>query len=228
MVTAMHVLGLDAYRKGWVAVVLADGRFDGARVFASAPEAVAAFPEAAAVAVDIPIGLPVDAVRAADVLARRFVGRRASSVFTTPPRAVFAAATYADARRIAVESWVQGVSSQAYRLGAKVLEVEALARADGRIHEVHPEVSFCALAGRPLTHYKKTWNGQMERRRLLAEAGIEVPDALAGDVGRVPPDDILDAAVAAWSAHRIARGEASSLPDPPEVSRTGYPMAMGY
>jgi Protein of unknown function (DUF429) len=58
--------------------------------------------------------------------------------------------------------------------------------------EVHPEVSFAALAGRPLRNSKRSWNDQMEQRRLLASAGIELPDELFGVIrggGRrsVPP-----------------------------------------
>jgi predicted RNase H-like nuclease len=33
----------------------------------------------------------------------------------------------------------------------------------------------------------------------------------------VPLDDVLDAAAAAWSADRLARGEAEPLPDPPAM-----------
>jgi hypothetical protein len=50
----------------------------------------------------------------------------------------------------------------------------------------------------------------MERRRLLAQAGIVVPDEVAA--GIVAPDDLLDAAVAAWSAERYAHNQALSLP----------------
>jgi hypothetical protein len=42
--------------------------------------------------------------------------------------------------------------------------------------------------------------------------GIVLPDNL-GAAGDVPCDDILDAAAAAWSAHRIAKDMAASLPD---------------
>ena len=55
---------------------------------------------------------------------------------------------------------------------------------------------------------KKTWAGQMVRRRLLERHGIELPDDL-GPVGVVPPDDVIDAAAAAWSAARIASGKAA-------------------
>jgi len=33
----------------------------------------------------------------------------------------------------------------------------------------------------------------------------------------VPLDDVLDAAAAAWSAHRVATGVVQSLPEPPEI-----------
>ncbi|MGH3838777.1 MAG: DUF429 domain-containing protein [Pseudonocardiaceae bacterium] len=38
-----------------------------------------------------------------------------------------------------------------------------------------------------------------------------MPDQL-GDAGNAGADDVLDAAAAAWSAHRIATGHASRLP----------------
>src|SRR5206468_1411244 len=57
--------------------------------------------EAQVIGVDIPIGLPESGARPADVAARRFVGPRASSVFTTPQRAVLEAPSYAEARRVA-------------------------------------------------------------------------------------------------------------------------------
>jgi predicted RNase H-like nuclease len=91
--------------------------------------------------------------------------------------------------------------------------------------EVHPEVSFAALAGRPLQNSKRSWNGQMERRRLLASAGIELPDELtAGDAAA---DDVLDAAIAAWSAARKDRGEAATVPAEPPV-QDGRRVAIWY
>jgi predicted RNase H-like nuclease len=50
---------------------------------------------------------------------------------------------------------------------------------------------------------------------------------LAG-AGTVPADDILDAAAAGWTAARIARGQASSLPHPPQPGEAGQPIAIWY
>ncbi len=93
---------------------------------------------------------------------------------------------------------------------------------------MHPEVSFYALAGGvPPAYAKKTWRGQNLRRSLLAEAGLVLPDEL-GDADRVPVDDVLDAAAAAWSAHRIATGTASRVPETPETDAEGHPVEIRY
>jgi predicted RNase H-like nuclease len=127
-------------------------------------------------------------------------------------------ATYAEARQI-----LPSLSAQSFALGRKILEVEACL--EDRVFEVHPEVSFAALASRQLRHSKRSWNGQMERRRLLTAAGIELPEELTA--GHAAADDVLDAAIAAWSAVRKARGEALTLPSDPPV-QDGRPVAIWY
>lgn len=222
------VVGIDAYAKGWVAVVAVDGAVSAVHVFPTASAVMAAVPGAAAYGIDIPIGLPSGPTRVADALARRFVGPRSSSVFNTPPRSVIEAPTYEEARHIASERFGKGVSSQSYRgLRAKLLEVDRLVGPGSNVFEVHPEVSFRALSGEPLAYSKRSWNGQMERRDLLSAAGLELPRRL-DEAGAVPVDDVLDAAAVAWSAGRVARGEAGSLPDPPEQDERGRAVAIWY
>jgi predicted RNase H-like nuclease len=65
----------------------------------------------------------------------------------------------------------------------------------------------------------------MERRLLLADAGLELPDQLVA--GEAAVDDVLDAAVAAWSAGRKARGEAKPLPADPPID-DGRAIAIWY
>ena len=101
--------------------------------------------------------------------------------------------------------WIAPVEGE---LAAKPLLADAFAERDKRIVEVHPEVSFAELAAAVLPHSKRTSEGLAERRQLLASAGIEVPEAPA-----VPEADLLDAAVAAWTARRYHRGEARPLPE---------------
>ena len=77
----------------------------------------------------------------------------------------------------------------------------------------------------PLRHRKKSAGGVLERLELLGRHGIELTEL--GASGLAPVDDILDAAAAAWSAHRIAVGRAATLPDPPELV-DGQRVAIWY
>ena len=218
--------GVDACKGGWIAVVLGADGFHRAVVDSRFELLVAALDDVGVIAVDIPIGLPDNEPRAADAAARAFVGPRRSSVFTTPPRVVLQAPDYQAARTLARRQFARGISAQSYALASKILEVEGIALGDSRIVEVHPEVSFRAIADMPLDQAKKTWNGQMARRLLLEGEGIRIPADL-GVAGAVAPDDVLDAAAAAWSGRRKAHRSAMSLPDPPEVL-SGVAAAIWY
>jgi predicted RNase H-like nuclease len=201
-------LGVDAARGGWIAVALEDGRFADAVLERRFPALLERFPQAAVVGVDVPIGLPEPGERRrADIGARGLVGARRSSVFFTPSRAALEAPTYGEARAIAPST-----SAQAWALRTPILDVDRVE--DVRVREVHPEVSFAVLAGRPLGSSKRTWNGQRERLALLRGVGITMPDHL--DAGLVPSDDVLDAAIAAWTATRIAAGEHLTIPADPQ------------
>lgn len=209
------VAGFDGWAGGWVGVVLTGGRWSRAVAGAGFAEALDQLTDAVVVGVDIPIGLADDARREADIAAKRLLGSRSATVFVTPPRAALEAPTYAAARRIAVELTGAGISAQAFALRSKILEVDAIAPHDARIYEVHPELAFRRLnQNDPVPYPKKTWAGQTHRRRLLAAAGIELPDDV-GPAGQVPPDDLLDAAAVAHSAAMIAQGAGARAPAEP-------------
>lgn len=201
----LRAAGVDLAGGGLAVVVLEEDRLVDA--FRCETFAEALLVDAEVVGVDIPIGIPDAGTRPADEAARRFVGPRASSVFTTPLRRVLEAETYADARAVATELTGKSISAQAYALRRRILELDEYAHADERVIEVHPEVSFRELAHRPLLSKHRT-DGLAERRALLEQAGIEVPPS----VPRLKEPDLLDATVAAWSARRYARGEALPLP----------------
>lgn len=219
-----RVLGVDACRAGWVGIALECDRTSAyfettiddlvVRAEANGPVAV--------VAIDMPIGLPDSGRRQADLLAQKAVGALRSSVFITPVRAALDAPDHrtATSRNHALAG--AGISIQAFGLKPKLLQVERwVRRTHHRVVEAHPEVSFAQLAGAPLNVSKKTWAGAELRRRLLAEAGI----LLRGDLGapgrQAAVDDVLDAAACAWTARRVARGEAQARPDPPEIFSDG-------
>lgn len=223
----IQVVGADGYPRGWVAIALNGGAYGGAASFRHFADILAAFPGAEVIGVDIPISLLPAGRREADRAAGALVGPRRSSVFWTPPREVVEALGYREAAARCLELTGQGLSRQSYGLRSKILEVDRLVGADDRVVEMHPEVSFRAMAGRPLLHPKKTWNGFVLRKRLLAAAGIELPPDLGG-AGEAGADDVLDAAAVAWSAHRVARGKACSVPEQPEQDDRGRAVAIWY
>jgi predicted RNase H-like nuclease len=212
MSEAVRVIGVDGWKKRWVAMVLVDGRFCRSFVAPSFEDVMAQASDARVVAVDMPIGLTDGEPRAADLAARALLTGRSSTVFLTPPRSVLDLEDFAEACDRARALTGKGISRQAHGLRRAILEVDAFAR-DDRVVEGHPEVTFRTLASDALPR-KKSWAGQMERRRLLQRVGLRLPHDL-GPASAAPTDDVLDAAAMAWTAHRVAKGLARPLPDSP-------------
>src|SRR5439155_15895295 len=127
--------------------------------------------DAAAIGVDIPIGLAGSGpTRRADGEARQLVSP--STVFPTFPRPAYECATHRAAVELCRARGWPGISVQSYGLWARIREVEPHA---GLVHEVHPEVSFWRLnAETRLRASKHTWNGFFERLDLLDRHGIAI------------------------------------------------------
>lgn len=228
---AVPVLGVDGCASGWVGVLLhPDGppSVHHSAAIGSLVEQAREGTDIAVVAIDIPLGLPDAGVRQADVLARRQLPGKGSSVFTTLTRPAYDAVTYADARRanLAATGGTQSASAQAWALGRKILEADAWRRtAPGvSVIEVHPELAFARMAGAPLLPGKRTAEGAQLRRETLRAAGLTAPGWFRGSP--FEEDDLLDACAAAWSACRHADGRSESFPDPAEVFSDGIPAAI--
>jgi predicted RNase H-like nuclease len=209
----VRVAGIDGTKGGWVAVVLEDRAFAGDQLIRPVETTFAELGDARVLAIDIPIGF---GPRRADSAARRLLAGASSAVFTTPTREVLEKPFGPGL----------GIAAQSHALGPRILHVTKLAQSDPRLYEVHPEVSFRAMNDeRPLAYRKKSAGGVLERVELLHRHGIDVTQL--EESASAPIDDVLDAAAAAWSAHRIGVGTACTLPDPPEVV-DGRGIAIWY
>ncbi|MDP9367969.1 MAG: DUF429 domain-containing protein [Chloroflexota bacterium] len=231
----MRVVGVDGCPGGWVAISYdTDRRALTPRVHHSFAELLAAYPDAAAIGVDIPIGLAQGTPRDCDVEARRVLGPRRSSVFPAPDPRVIDAPTYEEASELSRSLTDKGISRQGFAIYAKVAEVNRVVTPEQqhRVFEVHPEVSFWALAGgRPMDHHKSTPEGYEERRELLASAfpmPIPTREEARGLVRPAAPDDVLDAIVAVRTAQRHAEGQAGRLPTDPPTDARGLRMEIVY
>lgn len=223
----MVAVGVDACKKGWIAVALRKGTEAQVHFLESIEDLGETIPDAEAIAIDIPIGLPTEGRRAADIEAKKVLGPRSNSAFFTPVRAALEAPDHSTATKRSVELTGHGISQQSFALQAKVLEVERwLSKTPCPVWEVHPEVSFRFLMGVPATASKKSWAGMVERRNALLTVGIDLDHASGDGAQLAATDDIPDAAVAVWSAKRLLDGTAHSLPDPAEFDATGNALAI--
>ena len=186
------------------------------------------------VAIDVPIGLPERGPRACDREARGLLGARRSSVFPAPVRAAIGATTHEEASARSEAASGRRVSAQTFHILRKIREVDGLlcrdAAARAAFVEVHPELSFRAWnRGRPMAQPKKDAAGRRARLRL-AEAwlGRGVLADARGHVRKkdLADDDVLDAIAALWTAVRIARGDAVTVPEDPPRDARGLPMRI--
>jgi predicted RNase H-like nuclease len=225
----MAVLGVDGWRGAWVGALL-DGR---SVTLLALPDvrAVLAVPGVDVIGIDMPIGLPENAARPCDDEARRRLrGLGAgSSVFPTPVRAVLTTDDYAEARALsrAATDPPRAPSAQAFQL---VKAIRSLDDALGdppldHVHEVHPELAFRTLHD-GVRDPKATARGMAQRLAAL-RAVMDVEEALLAAPLRVPAIDALDACAAAWSAQRLADGDAETVGDG-ALDRRGRPMRISW
>lgn len=231
-----YIAGADGCKGGWIVVYKAvdEGTVHSA-VLTGIEELFESVDDWAVLAIDIPIGLTASGPRECDILARREIGPRRSSVFPAPIRAAITAGTYRDANRISREVQNRGMSRQAFAICPKVRAVDEALRTRPamreRTHEVHPEVSFKAWNGSAMTHAKKSTTGRADRLRLVSSHfGCDAFVAVRGKHRRVhvSDDDILDAFAALWTAERIMNGSAQTLPSHPRMDSAGFPMRIVY
>lgn len=225
---ALRLVGADGCKGGWIAVAASSHGPLRAADAVVLPDATALFAFArgsaqrAWLAIDIPIGLPASSERgrAADRSARALLGPRRSSVFPAPIRATLAfrddyEASAAASRRAGGKA----LSKQAFFLLPKIAEVDAALAAlpandPLSVREVHPELAFRTLTGRPMAEPKRRFIGRLQRLRALEQNGLAPTDGSLSLERRadVAADDILDAHALLHSAARLARGEAERLP----------------
>lgn len=176
----------------------------------------------AAVGVDVPIGLPEQGPRRCDVEARRRLGRATASIFLAPVRGVLDAASYREACTLLRQRGEAGMTIYTWGIVPKIREWDALALPP-QVIEIHPELSFRAMAPGVAFMRKKSAPGSWQRISALSSM-VDIDAALASAPARVNLDDALDALAAAWSARRWAAGRAETLGG--ELDRHDRPMRI--
>jgi len=223
----LRFIGLDGFRRGWVAVSI-DGDSSDVGFHTDVAGALSAPFQRAAI--DIPIGMSDDGERRCDRLARDRLDPHRSRVFTGARRWLWE--DHGDPDLANCEASRRGqkkASRQLWHLGAKIMEVDRFVRSHRAldIREAHPELVFLRLHGQPLPP-KKSEQGAALRRELLIDAGFaEIDDWLSnGRIGTgARADDVCDACAVALAA-RDCRG---SLPEgTPPTDTHGLAMQIWF
>lgn len=226
----MCVVGVDGCRGGWLAVALKAGVAT-ARVFTHFAGLLSAYPDATALAVDMPMGLWESGrarARPCDALARKRLGKRAACVFIPPTRAMLHATTYAPLRK-------HGLSVQAYNLIPRIRELDTLLTPalQVRVWESHPELSFAAMTGAPIAYPKRTAPGQAARRHAaqnalaLSNSDLDALWCSCRNAG-AGYNDLLDACALAWSAWRHTESQSEVCVGEPVHDERGLLMAIRF
>ena len=227
----MFVAGIDGYPGGWVAFKV-DLATSGTSVeLVDLPSILGNKPsDLASLAIDIPIGL-FDGTRACDKAARKILGnKRGTSVFPVPCRASVSAKDHDTASVTNLHRTGRKLTLQAWGIAKKIKQVDnAISPLNQKwAFEVHPEVCFWALAGeRPMRHKKKSKDGINERLALLLTVFPDIEPHLQTRPVGVGKDDLLDAAVAAWTALRLWQGEARQVCEP-ETDEKGLAATIWF
>lgn len=231
-------LGLDACQGEWaVCWVDSAGGFDFEK-HKTIADLFPAHDDAAAILIDIPIGLaenPHD--RRPDAELRARLKGKSSSVFETPCRQAVYASTRDSARELNLKTLNKSLSCQSIGFSKKIREVDEFLlthpRYIDRLRESHPEYAFCLMnGGQPLLSRKIEPAGLNDRLAVLARHFPAARQCLSSLRARNIPDstyhDFLDAMVLAVMGLMGARRGFETIPPVPLRDRRGLRMEIAY
>ena len=201
--SAPLLAGVDGTREGWIAAL---ARPQGTSRLECFPTLEFLLEQnLQLIIIDIPIGLPSAPARACDIVARRKIGDRRSSVFPAPRREMLGAPDQLAASQIREELDGRRCSKQLFAILKKIGEADHLItpHLQSRVREGHPEVSFTEMnGGRPMSFYKRKPEGAGERLGLLLGEFPDIETRLATVPRLSLRTDALDAYALLWSARR--------------------------
>jgi predicted RNase H-like nuclease len=165
------------------------------------------------VLIDMPIGLSDgkrsgaggnssdDWPRPCDLMAKQALGGKRSSLFLAPPRGCLIAENPRAFQEMHRELTGVGASLPVWGIVPKIIEVDGLMdwKVQRRVHEYHPELAWCRLAGTELPK-KRSPEGRAVRWQLLEQwigknALGQTAEWRAARPSQVAEDDLLDALV---------------------------------
>ncbi len=215
--------GVVPCKKGWLVV---RGKLVGISLNPEPGEVVAHFTEVidhspaySVVAVMAPIGLGqrwVPKGRRCDREARQLLGWPHLGAISSPPGRLDRAEGAPD---------VGDVMSRRFRRAIAELDGEMQPYRQRTVYAVHSDLSFFQLnEDRPPRYSKKSAAGLAERRDMLIRRMAGVERVLDAQVPGATERQLVDGAMALWTARRIAARAVARLPADPEWDEEGLRM----
>jgi predicted RNase H-like nuclease len=230
--------GIDGCKEGWISIQSYDKRVFNPEIHESIKQFWDNHNDASLILIDMPIGLKDEGSepRLSDKFAREYLtGKRSSSIFPVPCRAVLNTSSYEEANKINRKRTHKGLSKQSWYITPKIKELDNLLRTEEKAKnifiEAHPEVSFTSLNGEnPLEYYKKTDKGLQERLTLLESYSKQDESFLEKCLNKFPKssvvkDDILDAWILALAA-ALGKSRIEFLPNQYNYDSKGLPIRI--
>ncbi len=219
------VAGVVPVRKKWLvaSAKMAGSTFapQDAKLYDTFRDVVDSRPAFAAVVVGAPIGYRdhlTDPPRAADVEARKLLGRRAITIRRPPTRDTIGRGNaLADDHLDAISATILPV----------ILEIagEMSGYRQRVVYEGSPELSFYFMnAEVPLRWSKKREEGRRERRELLESKVPGIGRVLDAKINGVREQHLLDAAALLMTSRRVQTKAAKRIPRDPEWDSEGIRM----
>ncbi|WP_165904944.1 DUF429 domain-containing protein [Dehalobacter sp. 14DCB1] len=230
-------VGIDGCKGKWVAVCITENSFE-VEKFNTINDICKRYSNADSLIIDIPIGLPERRSDARpDLLAKKELGKKGSSIFEVPCRQ----AVYAQGKDEAIECNVSvlGKKLNPFSLGITkaIKQVDEFLQNNphwkNRLVESHPEFCFSKLnENRPVLEDKTTNEGQQKRleilRRYYPDANQVIEKFLADVPYRKKIDDVIDALCLAVTGKIILENGLKTIPEKPMMDDKEILMQMVY
>ena len=231
--TVSLCIGADGCRGGWIAAVIDNGKLR-VEKYTDIASLVNAYPEFDSFLIDMVIGLQETAedVRP-DSYARNLIRQRSSTIFSSPSRQAVYEESDEEKRRANIAALGKSLSSQAIAIFPKIREIDEFMNCHREyrniIQESHPEVCFARLNGNVVMSKKNTFEGMMERIRIMSQYLPGISSAYILNMEKrlhCNADDIIDAVCLAITANLSMQGLTEPIPPVPQKDSRGLLMQM--
>jgi len=230
-------IGVDGCKGRWVVVCISDNGFEVGK-FKTIYDICSRYPEADSYIIDIPIGLVEDKNQTRpDLLVKKELGKKGSSIFGVPCRQAIYAADKKEAKDLNIAILGKSLSEQTLGITKSIKQVDEFLYSNpswkNRLLESHPELCFSKLnRNRPILEDKKKPDGQRKRLEILTECFPEANNVIEKYLTDVPYrkkiDDVIDALCLAVTGKLILENGLKTIPEKPRIDSRGLLIQMVY